>query len=133
MNERVKCVALSGDTALVGARCDDNAGGTDAGSVYGYTRSQGNFSTVGEGCPGSVGVPSLAAAPDSLPWIRGTFEIRLSGLPTSLINAPFGILGLSKTEWSDFFLPQDLSLFGLPGSTPQCWQAARCSAARVSF
>jgi len=34
-------VAVSGDTAVVGANCDDHAGGTNAGSAYVFTRSGG--------------------------------------------------------------------------------------------
>jgi hypothetical protein len=37
-------VALSGDTALVGARYDDTAAGTDAGSAYVFTRSGSTWS-----------------------------------------------------------------------------------------
>ena len=76
-----------------------------------------SFESFGTGCAGSVGTPTLAAVPGHLPWIGETFEIQLSGMPPNLINAPFGVLGLSKTQWGDVTLPQDLAHFGLPGCT----------------
>ncbi len=36
-------VALDGDTALIGANSDDNAGGADAGSAYVFVRTAGNW------------------------------------------------------------------------------------------
>ena len=76
-----------------------------------------SFKTFGIGCSGTVGVPSLAAAPGELPLIGQPFEIQFSGMPTSVANAPFGILGLSKTNWDQFSLPRDLSMFGLTNCT----------------
>ncbi|MEK6642674.1 MAG: FG-GAP repeat protein [Planctomycetota bacterium] len=48
-------VALSGDTAVVGARADDNAGGSDAGSAYtfdlGCDDDEDGIVNANDGCP----------------------------------------------------------------------------------
>lgn len=47
-------VAISADTILIGARLDDNAGGTDAGSAYVFVQR-------GEDCPDFIPFSSLSA------------------------------------------------------------------------
>lgn len=47
-------VALSGDTAIVGAYFDDNAAGTGAGSAYVYTRSNGAWQQQAKLMPSSA-------------------------------------------------------------------------------
>ena len=103
-------MSLSGDAALVGAPHDD----ARFGSAYVFNeRTPATFATFGAGCSGSVGVPTLAAAPGALPWISETFEVQLSAMPANSIYVPFGVLGLSKTQWGDSLLPLDLSQFGI--------------------
>ena len=38
-------------------------------------------------------------------------------MPTAITNVPFGILGLSKTNWEEFSRPRDLSPFGILNCT----------------
>ncbi|HUP92164.1 MAG TPA: Calx-beta domain-containing protein [Solimonas sp.] len=69
-------VALSGDTALVGAWFDDTAGGTNAGSAYVFERSAGLWTQQGQliasdGSPDNFGI-----------------SVALSG-DTALVGAPF--------------------------------------------
>ena len=98
---------------LVGAHGDNGFFGNNYGAAYVYTPPAGRFVTFGTGCPGSVGVASLDAAPGQVPWIGQTFEIELSGMPTSIANVPYTRLGLSKTEWGQLALHLELSPFGL--------------------
>jgi hypothetical protein len=77
-----------------------------------------SFSPFGAGCPGSNGVPSLAAEGDSLPWIGDTFKAALANLGTSTqLNLPFVFLGDSRIAWGNVTLPLDLGLIGMPGCT----------------
>jgi hypothetical protein len=77
-----------------------------------------SFSPFGAGCPGSNGVPSLAAEGDSLPWIGDMFKAALTNLgPNSQLNLPFVLLGDSRTAWGNVTLPLDLGLIGMPACT----------------
>lgn len=98
-------VALSGDTALVGA--------IGKNSAYVYALPIAGFDIFGTGCSGTVGVPSLEAVSGQLPWIDQTFTVELCGIPTGVASVPFGVLGLSKTASGQFSLPLDLSPFGI--------------------
>ena len=71
----------------------------------------------GTGCPSSAGIPMLAAAPGSLPFINNTFTVELTSLPTTTNHQTFVVVGLSKTTWAGFTLPQDLGFVGIPGCT----------------
>ena len=100
------------DDVIVGAPYADPGGTFNAGSAYVYTIFQASFSVFGNGCSGSVGTPELAIASGHLPLIGETFNIQLSGMPTSVVNVPFGVLGFSKTQWGGIPLPYDLSNLG---------------------
>jgi hypothetical protein len=69
----------------------------------------------GSGCPGSVATPTLGTFAGSLPWIGGNWIVQLQSLPPLIFNAPFGIFGLSNTNWSSLPLPLDLGIVGMPG------------------
>lgn len=67
--------------------------------------------SFGAGCAGTQGVPRLAAAAGSQPWLGGNFDLLLDRAPTqaSVILK----VGLSKSSWSGLTLPFDLSVFGM--------------------
>jgi len=71
-----------------------------------------SFQTYGTGCAGSLGVPSLAAAPGSLPTLGNVFILDIGNLPQNL-----GLIGMgfSNTQSGPFQLPLDLTSFGLNG------------------
>ena len=116
-----RSVALSGDTALVGADLDDDAG-DNSGSAYVYELAidLARVSEFGAGCPGRGGVPVLAVAPGSnprFPLVGRTLTLELTSLPTTGLFQPFGVIGLSNTTWGTVTLPQDLGVIGIPGCT----------------
>ena len=74
-----------------------------------------SYTALGTGCPGNSGVPTLAAASGQLPWLGGTFRAELGNLPAS--GPVLMFLGLSKTQWGNFGLPLNLSVFNMPGCT----------------
>jgi len=77
-----------------------------------------SLKAFGSGCPGNGGIPTLAAEAGSLPWIGGSFTVRLSNLGLNpFVNVPFLILGDSKTAWGSVSLPLDLGAIGMPGCT----------------
>lgn len=92
-------------------------GGTTAGNLFAVdnlTITYGaNYTTFGAGCPGALGVPTLAAAPGSLPVIGGPLTVNLGGLPVG-----FGLMltGLSNTLFGGAIpLPLPLGSVGYPG------------------
>jgi hypothetical protein len=73
----------------------------------------GSYYPFGAGCPGALGVPTLAAAPGSLPVLGSTLTVDLGGLP---IGAGLMISGLSNTLLSGAIpLPFPLAGLGFPG------------------
>jgi hypothetical protein len=72
------------------------------------TTSPATFTTYGNGCAGSAGVPVLANAPYSLPWLGDTFRARATSLASSISTVVFAT-GLAST------LPVDLAPYGMPG------------------
>ena len=87
-------VAVSGDTALVGA-VDDGDAGRNSGSAYVYELALARVSEFGAGCGGVHAIPVLQPATGSLPKTGGTFDVVLSSLPAN--QRAFLILGLSNT------------------------------------
>jgi hypothetical protein len=73
-----------------------------------------SFDSFGTGCPGSLGVPGLAASASSLPIPGNTFFATLSNLP---LNAGVVAAGFSNTVTGPFTLPLSLTQFGLAGCT----------------
>lgn len=72
----------------------------------------GTQTAYGSGCPGSLGVPTLAAAGGSQPVPGGQADVELTGLPRAV--ALMG-LGFSDTRSGPFALPLTLAPFGMPG------------------
>ena len=71
-----------------------------------------SYTPFGGGCPGSRGVPQLAAQGNSLPRIGSTFTAQASNLPwTGLV---FLFLGLSNTQYGTTPLPANLGFLGAP-------------------
>ena len=58
-----------------------------------------SYLPFGSGCAGSVGIPVLAAAADSLPRISHTFTVEISNLPAGSAGA-FVIFGSSRTDFA---------------------------------
>lgn len=85
----------------------------------------GTVSTIGSGCPSSAGVPTLAAAPGSLPFVGHGFELRMTGVPSSIFSPAFLMTGYSTTQWSGRPLPWALGSYGMPGCT--AWVAAEAT------
>lgn len=72
-----------------------------------------SFTAYGTGCPGSRGVPSIAAQGASLPRIGAAFTANVNNLPWT--GPVFLILGLSNTSYGGTPLPIDLGFLGAPG------------------
>jgi len=79
------------------------------------TTAPATFTTFGSGCASSAGLPQLAAAPGSLPFVGGPFTVQMTGIPGSFFNPAFLMSGFSTTSWNGAPLPQELSAFGMPG------------------
>src|SRR5262249_23694615 len=76
--------------------------------TYGAT-----YETFGTGCPGALGIPSLAAAPNSLPFLGLTLSVDLGNLP---VGVGLMISGLSNTLFGGAIpLPFPLAGLGFPG------------------
>lgn len=63
----------------------------------------------GAGCAGSSGVPSLAVAPYSLPWLGDTVRTRVANIAQTSIGSLF------VTSFAPSFLPMSLAPLGAPG------------------
>lgn len=71
------------------------------------------YTTFGAGCPGALGVPTLAAAPGSKPVLGSLFTVDLGNLP---VGAGLMISGLSNTLFGGGVpLPLPLAGLGFPG------------------
>lgn len=79
------------------------------------------FTTYGSGCPGSVGVPQLAAVAGQAPWIGETFTLEFTNLPPTVFNPAIGMIGFSRSVWNGNPLPYLLDPFGMTGC--QLWIA----------
>ena len=93
------------------------AGGTNAGNVFAVDNLVitfgANYTTFGTGCPGALGIPTLAAATGSKPTLGTTLSVNLG-------NLPFGVglmlTGLSNTLFGGAIpLPFPLAGLGYPG------------------
>jgi hypothetical protein len=82
-----------------------------------FVPRQATWVPFGTACTGSGGVPGLAAAGNSLPWLGETLTVQLTNLPNAPTSVPFGLLGSSRTSWLGFTLPLELSAVGAPGCT----------------
>ncbi len=84
------------------------------GTIYYATPTDATHGSLGEGCQGSNGVPTLAAAPGSWPKIGTTFMLDVSNLPASPGFA-FILFGFDTQMWAGSPLPFDLSVIGMTG------------------
>ena len=72
-------------------------------------------SSSGPGCPGTLGVPSLAGP---LPLLGTNWTLQVSyGVGLPMIHAGALAIGWSDQAWSGGPLPFDLSALGMPGCT----------------
>jgi Tol biopolymer transport system component len=73
------------------------------------------FTTFGQGCQGSVGVPTLDRDPATLPWTGTTLRLRGDHTPGN----DLGVLaiGFSSTTWNGNPLPAPLSSYGMGACT----------------
>ncbi len=80
---------------------------TDQSAVWEYsTASRARVEVVGTGCAGSVGVPSLTAAPFGLPWLGDPLVVEAAPFATQA--TPFILFGREPAAL-------DLSVIGAPG------------------
>ncbi|MCA8948718.1 MAG: PKD domain-containing protein [Planctomycetes bacterium] len=114
----------NGDLALsLGIAKDTTAGPFGAGTVFDprvwngtiyydtcQFTSSASYGYAGEGCPGSLGVPTLTPSAD--PVIGTTLSVAVDNLP---ISAGIMMTGLSNTSSVLGPLPLDTSAFGAPG------------------
>jgi hypothetical protein len=72
-----------------------------------------HYTTFGTGCPGALGIPTLAAAPGSKPKLGTTLSVSVGGLP---FGVGLMITGLSDTLFGGAIpLPMSLAGLGYPG------------------
>lgn len=71
-----------------------------------------SYRPYGSGCAGSMGVPTLAAAPGSRPALGTTLMVELGNLP---ISVAFLTIGFSNTMHASLPLPFDLGPLNMPG------------------
>ncbi len=96
-------------------------GGVDNAAAYDDTWEYHLFApsayeSFGQGCVGTTGQSPLLDPHDgTLPWIGETWTMDLTRLPPSQVNVPFGVLGMSRTQWLGIPLPLDLGFAGAPG------------------
>jgi hypothetical protein len=72
-----------------------------------------SYATYGAGCAGSRGVPTLTAAPGSLPGVGQPFQVNVTNLPFT--GPVFLFVGISNTTYGPTPLPFDLAGLGAPG------------------
>lgn len=78
------------------------------GDVWAWrTAWPADFTAYGAGCGGAGGVPALAAAASSLPWLGDDFRTQVDQVP--LGSGAIFLTGLTATS------PQALGWIGLPG------------------
>lgn len=77
-----------------------------------------SYTPFGGGCPGSRGVPQLAAQGGSTPRIGTTFTAQATNLPWT--GLAFLFLGLSNTSYSGTPLPANLGFLGAPACNLLC-------------
>jgi len=84
--------------------------GSGTSDLWRYrTNNSADATPFGAGCAGSAGVPVLANAPYSLPWIGDTARTRVSNLSPITPGAIF------VTSLTPSFLPMSLAPIGAPG------------------
>ncbi|MCA8950775.1 MAG: PKD domain-containing protein, partial [Planctomycetes bacterium] len=76
----------------------------------GIATGDAGYGFAGEGCPGSLGVPTLL--PQGLPTLGSTFRVDVANLP---LSAAFLVVGLNNTSSSLGALPLSFTGVGAPG------------------
>lgn len=75
-----------------------------------------SYRSIGAGCSGSSGVPTLATALHDQPWLGDWITVRLGSLPPAAAVV-FLLTGFSTTSWAGVPLPLDLAPLGAPSCT----------------
>jgi hypothetical protein len=92
--------------------------GSVVGKAYIYNLEvgapQASFITYGTGCAGWAGVPTLSAAPSSLPRLGQTLEVVLDNLP-DIATVCVQFMGFASSSWNGMPLPLEMSSYGMPG------------------
>jgi len=99
----------TGQTFLFGGTDQNNSDNDDTWTFE--TVNPAEIHLLGAGCPGSVGVPSLAAS--GLPWTGDQVGLELSAVPSGPGVAVF-VFGLSDTMWNGLPLPLPLTALSMP-------------------
>lgn len=74
------------------------------------------YAIYGQGCVGTHAQrPLLESRDGTLPWIGENWQIEITRIPAAIPNVPFGLIGLSNTNWLGVPLPLDLGFAGAPG------------------
>lgn len=71
-----------------------------------------SFTTMGSGCPGSGGTPTLAPQSGTLPRVNTQFTVQVSGLPWT--GPAFMWVGFSDQFYGTVPLPANLAILGAP-------------------
>lgn len=67
------------------------------------------------GCPGSAGVPVLAADNNDRPFVNSQFTMTIDTLPANRTCVVIGLLGFNRDQLNGTPLPLDLGVIGAPG------------------
>jgi hypothetical protein len=94
-------------------------GGMDAGGARGETYALSRTAPAaavpfGLACAATSGLPAIDAPPFALPWLGGTFSVRVSSSAPAATQALLWI-GASRTTWGGVNLPLALDFMGLTG------------------
>lgn len=101
----------------VGAPCTTSVGYATGGeqlmaNALVFVAGGAGYAPYGTGCPGSLGVPTLAATGGSRPVLGQTFSATAGNLPLDVAIVTFGF---SNTTYGPFSLPLALASYGMPG------------------
>ncbi len=84
------------------------------GTIYYAGPTWASYGPYGEGCKGTAGVPTLAAAQGSLPKVGKVFTLEMANLPTKP-GPVFVLTGYNKDKLGPIKLPFDLTPLGMTG------------------
>lgn len=93
--------------------------GVNDNGTYRLVRGQvGTVTSVGTGCPGALGIPTLSNPTTYYPPVP-VLGKSIAFVAGNILPYPYGItyyvLGFSTTQWNGLPLPLDTSVFGMPG------------------
>ena len=78
--------------------------------------AEGTATSLGNGCPGSNGVPALAFLYGSRPWLGNSLLAQVENVPLPITGGVLAF-GVSNTLWGQTPLPYDLGAVGQTGCT----------------